>query len=120
VQQPVAAAMTLLLLAAIFYFVPFAIAQMRGQRNAAAIFVLNLLLGWTFVGWVVALVWACTSNTDAAIQKKNSQGCSNAFITLIIVGVVVGVVESIVFKSNTPSPAPPAITFEEFPRNASP
>jgi hypothetical protein len=23
-----------------------------------AIFVLNLFLGWTFVGWVVALVWA--------------------------------------------------------------
>lgn len=35
--------MTLLLLAAIFYFVPFAIATMRGERSAGAIFVLNLL-----------------------------------------------------------------------------
>ena len=28
------------------------------KRNAAAIFALNLLLGWTLLGWVVALVWA--------------------------------------------------------------
>jgi hypothetical protein len=29
-----------------------------GKHNAGAIFALNLLLGWTLVGWVVALVWA--------------------------------------------------------------
>ncbi len=28
------------------------------KRNAAAIFALNLLLGWTLLGWVVALFWA--------------------------------------------------------------
>ena len=30
------------------------------KRNAGAIFALNLLLGWTLVGWVVSLVWALT------------------------------------------------------------
>ena len=30
------------------------------KRNASAIFALNLLLGWTLVGWVVSLVWAFT------------------------------------------------------------
>jgi hypothetical protein len=38
------------------YFLPTYIG--RKKRNITAIFVLNLLLGWTFVGWVVALVWA--------------------------------------------------------------
>jgi hypothetical protein len=41
-----------------FYFLPTIIAAVRGKRNAAAIFALNLLLGWTFVFWVVALVWS--------------------------------------------------------------
>ena len=42
------------------YFIP----TMAGakKRNAGAIFVLNLFLGWTLVGWVVALVWACTKD----------------------------------------------------------
>lgn len=30
----------------------------RGKKNANAIFILNLFLGWTLLGWVVALVWA--------------------------------------------------------------
>ena len=29
------------------------------KKNCTAILVLNLFLGWTFLGWVVALVWAC-------------------------------------------------------------
>jgi hypothetical protein len=45
----------------LFYFLPAFIAGMRGHQNAAAIFVLNLLLGWTFLGWVAALVWAFTA-----------------------------------------------------------
>ena len=28
------------------------------NKNRVAIAVLNLLLGWTFFGWVAALVWA--------------------------------------------------------------
>jgi hypothetical protein len=47
-----------LFLAAFVYLVPSIVG--RRKRNAVAIFVLNLLLGWTFLGWVLALVWACT------------------------------------------------------------
>jgi hypothetical protein len=34
------------------------LAEERRHRNLAAIVVLNLLLGWTFLGWVGALIWA--------------------------------------------------------------
>ena len=40
------------------YFIPAYVANKRDHRNATAIFALNLLLGWTFLGWAVALVWA--------------------------------------------------------------
>ena len=29
-----------------------------GKRNSGAIFALNLFLGWTFIGWVGAFIWA--------------------------------------------------------------
>jgi Superinfection immunity protein len=44
-----------------FYFLPSIIAFSRRHRNSVAIFVLNLFLGWTLVGWVVSLVWSFTS-----------------------------------------------------------
>ena len=40
------------------YFLPDWIAQSRGHPNRGSIFVLNLFLGWTFLGWVAALIWA--------------------------------------------------------------
>jgi hypothetical protein len=40
------------------YFLPSMAALSRRKRNALPIFVLNLFLGWTFLGWVGALVWS--------------------------------------------------------------
>ena len=47
--------------ALILYFVPSLVAGQRRHHNQAAILALNLFLGWTFVGWVVALVWSLTA-----------------------------------------------------------
>lgn len=44
------------LCAGILYFAPSLIASKK--RQFPALFALNLLLGWTFLGWVAALVWA--------------------------------------------------------------
>lgn len=44
-----------------FYFLPALVAMYRQHRNAVAIFVVNLLFGWTFVAWAIALVWAFTN-----------------------------------------------------------
>jgi uncharacterized membrane protein YqaE (UPF0057 family) len=43
------------------YFIPAIVGSERGHHNSTAIFVLNLFLGWTLLGWVAALVWACTA-----------------------------------------------------------
>ncbi len=42
------------------YFAPTIIAGLRRKKNAVAIFLLNLLLGWTIIGWIVALIWSVT------------------------------------------------------------
>jgi hypothetical protein len=44
------------------YFLPSFIA--KGCRNAGAITTLNALAGWTFVGWIVAIVWAAKVRGD--------------------------------------------------------
>lgn len=42
------------------YFLPSLIALLRRHPNGCAILVVNLSLGWTLLGWVVALAWSCT------------------------------------------------------------
>jgi hypothetical protein len=48
------------LIGLVIYFLPTFIGM--SKRNGCAIFVLNLLLGWSFVGWVAALVWSLTKD----------------------------------------------------------
>lgn len=43
------------------YFLPLLIALPRNHHNALAIAALNLLLGWTLLGWIAALVWSLTA-----------------------------------------------------------
>lgn len=50
------------ILSLFFYFLPAIVG--RRKRNAGAIFLLNLLLGWTFIGWVAALVWAACKDPE--------------------------------------------------------
>lgn len=40
------------------YFLPAIIARMRHHRQRGAITLLNLLTGWTVIGWIVAAVWS--------------------------------------------------------------
>jgi uncharacterized membrane protein HdeD (DUF308 family) len=61
----------LLVMSLLAYFIPTAIAVKRQHRNTTAIVVLNIFAGWTFVGWVVALVWAFTTNVRPAISERD-------------------------------------------------
>ncbi|HEX3874368.1 MAG TPA: superinfection immunity protein [Solirubrobacteraceae bacterium] len=42
------------------YFVPTVVAVKRAHHQLSAILIVNVFLGWTFVGWVVALAMAFT------------------------------------------------------------
>lgn len=64
-------------IAVALYFLPTIIGMHK--RNTGAIFVLNLFLGWTLVGWVVALVWALTAEpamvNGPTIGAPRAWGC---------------------------------------------
>ena len=47
------------------YFLPSIVALLRNKRDTLAIFLLNLFLGWSVVGWIVALVWAAKNDVAA-------------------------------------------------------
>lgn len=51
--------MLTLLCIVFLYFLPTFVA--RHRHNFAGIFLFNFFLGWTFVGWFIALIWACSS-----------------------------------------------------------
>ena len=66
----------LLVVALCVYFLPAIIASERRHRERGPIFVLNLLLGWSFVGWVVALVWSLTSHVEpppTSLEERAAQ-----------------------------------------------
>jgi hypothetical protein len=50
------------------YFLPSLIALLRSKRDILAIVLLNFFLGWTLIGWVVALVWAF--KTDVVVVYR--------------------------------------------------
>jgi hypothetical protein len=51
----------------IVYFMPWIVAMSRNHKNTAAVFVVYLFLGWTLIGWVVALVWSMLHGQSKAI-----------------------------------------------------
>ena len=50
----------------VMYFLPSISALARSKSDLLAIFLLNLFLGWSVIGWMVALVWAAKSDVPTA------------------------------------------------------
>jgi len=51
----------LLVIGGAFYFLPSIIASVRKVPNLGSVIVINIFLGWTFIGWIVALAMAMRS-----------------------------------------------------------
>jgi hypothetical protein len=50
------------------YFLPTIIALIKSKRDAVAILLLNLFLGWSVIGWIIALVWAAKNDVPAVVR----------------------------------------------------
>lgn len=53
------------------YFLPSIIGSKH--RNSTSIFILNLLLGWTLLGWIVAIIWAVSNDKKETIIVDNKK-----------------------------------------------
>ncbi len=49
------------------YFLPTLIACLRHLHGRVGIMMLNLFLGWTFIGWIAALIWAIAAPAPYAV-----------------------------------------------------
>jgi uncharacterized RDD family membrane protein YckC len=52
------------------YFFPTIVAILRGAKKQAGIVIINLILGWTLLGWVIALVWAVSAETKHEYKQR--------------------------------------------------
>jgi hypothetical protein len=62
--------MEFVIIALALYLLPSIVALSRHHTNKLAIIALNILVGWTFIGWVISIVWALTSNVSYAPPKS--------------------------------------------------
>ena len=44
------------------YFLPIIVAVARKKQKMLGTVLLNIFLGWTFIGWIIALVWAFSAD----------------------------------------------------------
>ena len=51
------------------YFLPAIVGFYRKHHRAWAIFGVNLLLGWTVLGWIIAMVWASTRKSLSSDRR---------------------------------------------------
>jgi hypothetical protein len=75
--------LVILLLLVVPYFIPMIIAMARDHPNRSAIAALNLLAGWSVIGWVAALVWALMSpreKRDDVIGRRPCPHCAEAIL----------------------------------------
>ena len=62
------------------YFLPSIIGYKH--RNANSICLLNLFLGWTLIGWVVAIIWAVSEDKKETIIVDNKKSISEQLLLL--------------------------------------
>jgi hypothetical protein len=53
--------LTVLVFSTAMYLLPIIIAAFRSHPNVASIVAVNILLGWTLIGYVVALAWSLSA-----------------------------------------------------------
>lgn len=61
----------------LLYFLPTIIA--RDKIDVMGVFLVNLLFGWTVIGWFVALIWACSAERYIpvrAVPASSGRFCS--------------------------------------------
>jgi hypothetical protein len=65
----------LMILAIALYFMPTIVAGYRHHSSLFLIVVLNILFGWTMLGWLLLLVWACFGDQYSTWSRPAEKKC---------------------------------------------
>jgi hypothetical protein len=65
----VALLMAACIVAVAIYVLPALLAWSMGSPQLMAITLVNLLLGWTILGWIAALIWAVMSGNGGSFDE---------------------------------------------------
>jgi hypothetical protein len=65
------------------YLAPSMIADVRNRSDSLAISLVNVLLGWTVVGWIAALMWARRTDNEDVSRVVASRRRSRARATIV-------------------------------------
>jgi|ERR1700722_20013399 hypothetical protein len=68
--MPVLVVLSLALAAAGIYFLPLFVAVRHTRRNFVALALFNIVVGWTIIGWVAAMVWARHPEIAAHVARN--------------------------------------------------
>lgn len=69
-EQPSTAVVVIAWVLTVFtglYLLPWAIAATRGKSDQAIILLINVLLGWTVIGWIAALIMSVLSHRQIGV-----------------------------------------------------
>lgn len=69
-----------ILVTMLIYFFPAIISIKTNTREATIIFLINMITGFTIIGWVICLIWAL-SNSDKTIIKELNEKRQLGIIT---------------------------------------
>lgn len=61
------------LISLISYFLPTIVASFRSAKRRALIFAINLVFGWTIIGWIATLIWAMTRPAQPQSKAADSR-----------------------------------------------
>lgn len=67
------------------WFFPSFVAKVRNHNNFIPIFLVNLLLSFTLIGYIVSLIWAFSDNTENGKRQK----IKNPTLLLIFGSIVI-------------------------------
>lgn len=72
-----------IILLVLLYLLPAILAYSLGSAHTKGVLTLNLILGWTILGWLAALIWAILSGNggsfdelagnDSATRQQNTE-----------------------------------------------
>lgn len=56
-----------------FAFMPTLVAYSRRTKNKIPVLIINLFLGWTGIGWVIALAMAYSHDVEPKVANKKGK-----------------------------------------------